>query len=297
MAQSAVKICDICVSAPGSCYCLSCEQRFCEHCKALHKRQKISMDHQFEGSCEELRDETSRCSDHDENFIYICTSCDTPVCRHCVTDKHNGHRMSELQDSIYFLKEKLAAIDLTIGEASQHVVDIEKGLKVYDRSIESVKRAIRNEGDKVKSLVDKYIDQQIDTLKQSTKSEKKKLKKNQTDNKIFIEKANAWNNRKIKILKQQKDTMTDDLKSLIEEVDGIQAVPIPAFPSIHYTITPVSKEDVASLIGTYKISQTKCGIEQYKHQSQKSVQQTTFREEGMFLRCKLCGGERIVSFE
>ncbi|CAC5400736.1 TRIM45 [Mytilus coruscus] len=229
MAQSAVKMCDICVSAPRSCYCLSCEQNFCEHCKALHKRQKISMDHQFEGSCEELRDVKSRCEDHNENFIYICTNCDMPVCRHCVTEKHNGHKLSALEDSIHFLKEKLAAIDLTIGEASQYVTDIDRGLKFYDRSIESVKRAIRNEGDKVKALVDRYIDQQIDNLKQRTKSEKEKLKKIRTDNKIVFEKANAMKDRKTKIIKQQNDTMTGDLKSLAVEVDGIQPVPISVF--------------------------------------------------------------------
>ncbi|VDI21510.1 Hypothetical predicted protein, partial [Mytilus galloprovincialis] len=52
MAQAASKTCEVCVSAPGSHYCIDCEEYYCGNCKLLHNRQKLSRNHQFQKASE-----------------------------------------------------------------------------------------------------------------------------------------------------------------------------------------------------------------------------------------------------
>lgn len=97
---------EICVSAPGSSYCLDCEQYYCENCKILYSRQKLSTNHEFREASNFIPEVESTCVDHNNVFSFVCVDCDVPVCGCCVTEKHDGHKMSQLSYTITQLKTK-----------------------------------------------------------------------------------------------------------------------------------------------------------------------------------------------
>jgi hypothetical protein len=87
MAQVANKVCDICMRTSGPHYCIQCDQLFCADCKMSHLRSKISKSHIFWSGT----NISTRCTDHAEDFIYLCADCDQLICRVCVTNAHTRH--------------------------------------------------------------------------------------------------------------------------------------------------------------------------------------------------------------
>lgn len=80
MAQSTFKTCKMCASAPGSHYCLDCEQCYYRNCKSLHTRQKVSTNHQFQDASDLIPEVKSRFSEHKEELTLICNTCNAQVC-------------------------------------------------------------------------------------------------------------------------------------------------------------------------------------------------------------------------
>lgn len=106
MAQSPSKTCETCINTPYSSYCLDCKQYFCENCKVLHSRQKISANHKFKGTLDFIPEAKSKCTDHNEKLF--CVHCEVLVCVCCVSAKHNGHKLSHSKDIIVQLKTIMA---------------------------------------------------------------------------------------------------------------------------------------------------------------------------------------------
>ncbi|CAG2243219.1 unnamed protein product [Mytilus edulis] len=200
MAQAASKTCEICVSALGSWYCLDCEQCFCENCKALHSRQKISANHEFKeaSNSDFIPEVKSKCTDHNEVFSFVCIACDVPVCVCCVTEKHNGHKLSKLKDTIAQLntkieKEILAKMDKTSG----NVTKLKHAISFFNGQVETVIKTIAEEGDKIKLMVDQYTAKRIASIQEKARIESKRLSSILSNHKIAFGNAYA--------LKQQEN--------------------------------------------------------------------------------------------
>jgi hypothetical protein len=79
----------------GPHYCTQCDQLFCADCKMSHLRSKISKSHIFWSGT----NISTRCTDHAEDFIYLCADCDQLICRVCVTNAHTRHALVDIKDS------------------------------------------------------------------------------------------------------------------------------------------------------------------------------------------------------
>jgi len=100
MAQAGNKTCEICMRASGLHYCTQCEQVFCDDCKMSHLRSKISRNHTFlSGSNIKTPKKKGGCTDHSEDFIYLCEDCNQLICRLCVTKAHKKHAVVDIKDS------------------------------------------------------------------------------------------------------------------------------------------------------------------------------------------------------
>ncbi|CAC5420372.1 unnamed protein product [Mytilus coruscus] len=177
MAQAACKTCEICENAPGSHYCVECEQYFCEKCKIFHKKkQNISKCHMFQSALDVIPAGKSKCKEHTDNFDFLCKTCNVPVCSSCVTDIHNGHKLSKILDSNSELKEKNdQELRQKIKDATSNMEKVEQGLSSFDEKVDIVIKAITDEGTKLKAMIDKHISQMIESLKDQSKKEKDKL--------------------------------------------------------------------------------------------------------------------------
>ncbi|CAG2243218.1 unnamed protein product [Mytilus edulis] len=264
MAQAASKTCEICVSAPGSWYCLDCEQHYCENCKILHSRQRLSTNHEFKKASDFIPEVKSKCTDHNEAFTFVCLACDVTVCVCCVTEKHNGHKLSQFKDIIVQLKTKIEEdISTKINKARENVSRLEQNRSAFNGQVETVIKSITEEGNKLKSMIDRCTAKRIASIQEKARYESKRLSAILSDHKIAVENANALNSRKISIEEQSRidGSLIKMLKTLNKDIDELEVCPLPKFPSPTYTPKVVNENDISQLLGTYELCEIKTGTE------------------------------------
>ncbi|XP_071141956.1 E3 ubiquitin-protein ligase TRIM71-like [Mytilus edulis] len=258
MAQAASKTCEICVSAPGSQYCLDCEQYYCENCKSLHKRQKSSTNHLFQNASELIPEGKSRCSQHKEEITLMCNTCNVPVCTSCVTGNHNGHKFSKLVDVIAQLRgENEQQIRDKTNEANQNITKIEVSLKSFDNDVESVIKAITDQSNNIKRMVDKSVSKMIALVKEQSTKEKDKLMKILSAAKSTLVAGQNLDRRRLDLDKARLDeTMVQQINKMKEEISklDIDSSSLHEFPKISFNSKTVTEDAISQLIGSYTLS-------------------------------------------
>ena len=255
MAQSALKICEICMSGSGTNCCLDCEQYFCMNCKIFHKRQKGTTNHEFQSAENVVPEVKLRCNEHKEDCVFVCDNCDISICMRCVTGKHKGHTVSNMKESIDELRKtfrKEMNTKLNVIQTSRK--QVETGLTTFDLSVASVINDIKEEGSTIKAMVDRHTDKMIATLRQNAQHEKESLTKTLADYKQQLEKAKEIEKREHKTQQSRDDASTiQHLKTLNGELSKLSVVPLPHAPSIKYSHKKVTGSDIDQLIGTYSL--------------------------------------------
>ncbi|XP_062602026.1 E3 ubiquitin-protein ligase TRIM71-like [Saccostrea cucullata] len=102
--------CDNCEVRAAQYLCKSCQGRLCKDCKLEHKQRRLTKDHVIVSLSADHGTKIlyPYCPDHDENRLeYYCSVCKTPVCTMCMTDKHNGHTVREIEEVYKEIREVL----------------------------------------------------------------------------------------------------------------------------------------------------------------------------------------------
>ncbi|XP_052089787.1 transcription intermediary factor 1-beta-like [Mytilus californianus] len=255
MAQVASKTCDICSSALTEHYCIDCEQYFCETCKGLHKRQRATRNHEFQSSSDLIQEVKSKCKEHDEDFIFLCSSCDVPVCRRCISGKHNGHKVANIDDSITNLTQDInIAIEKKLNIATKNVTQINSELKAFDLDVNSVIKEIRDEGHKMKAMIDRVVQKMIDDINSKAKQVREKLTKMVIEAQTGLQGITGLDLKRKELEKTRRDAaLFEKLKTLNSDIDKFQAITVPVLPSIRYTPKGIHVENVINLFGTYSL--------------------------------------------
>ncbi|XP_071138872.1 E3 ubiquitin-protein ligase TRIM71-like [Mytilus edulis] len=300
MAQTASKTCEICISATGSQYCLECEQYFCENCKTFHNRQKISKTHQFQSSTGVIPEGKSKCKDHNEDFSFVCKTCNVVVCSSCVTGSHTGHAFSKLMDSITQLKEKNTTyLSRKVQESTQNMKQIEEGIKEFDVKVEEVVKAITNEGAKLKAMVDKCVAEMISSVNDQFRREKDKLTKIMADIRMDLKAGSDLDKQIYELDKVRNDgNLLKSLQKLTDDIAELMIKPIPEFPNIKYTAKSATDNDVKQLFGNYIIREMRTQQTMNRERELPSPksdykQEVNTTERGRYVyECNTCGKER-----
>ncbi|CAC5355464.1 TRIM9_67 [Mytilus coruscus] len=167
MAQAASKTCEICVSGPGHNYCEQCDQLFCDGCKISHLRTKMTKNHTFLSGPNINPEVKLHCKEHDENFIYYCMECGTPVCKICAIKNHKRHDLSEIKESLEGINAEVKTdIETKIGKLQSKVAEVDQGTHTYQTDVKQVIQAIREEGRQLKEMIDKKVEGLIETIKE-----------------------------------------------------------------------------------------------------------------------------------
>ena len=236
-------------------FCRDCEQYFCMNCKCLHKRQKGTQNHEFQSAENVVQEVKLRCNDHKEDYVFVCDSCDLYICIRCVTGKHNGHKVSNMKESIDELRTTFRKeMDTKLGVIQTRQKQVETGLTTFDLSVTSVINEIKEEGSKIKEMVDCHIEKMIAILRQKAQHEKESLTKTLVDYKQQLEKATEIEKRENKISQSRDDASTiQHLKTLNDELSKLSVLPLPDLPSIKYSHKKVTDSDIDQLIGTFSL--------------------------------------------
>ena len=237
-------------------FCLICEQYFCMSCKSLHKRQKVTKNHEFQSAENIVPEVKLRCNEHKEDFLFVCDNCNISVCAQCVTGKHYGHKVSNMKKSISslrttFRQEMSTKLDVIQTNQKQ----LETGLTAFDLSVTSVINEIKEEGSKIKSMVDRHIEKMIATLREKTRHDKESLGKTLVNYKQQLENAKEIEKMEHKTQQSRDDASTiQHLKTLNDELSKLSVVPLPDLPSIKYSHKKVTDSNIDQLIGTYSLT-------------------------------------------
>jgi DNA repair exonuclease SbcCD ATPase subunit len=131
---------------------------------------------------------------------------------------------------------------------------VETGLTAFDLSVTSVINDLKEEGTKIKAMVDRHIEKMIATLREKAQHEKEPLTKTLVDYKQQSEKTKEIEKRKDKIQHSRDDaSILQNLKTLNDELSKLSVVSLPDLPSIKYSHKNVAESDIDQLIGTYSL--------------------------------------------
>jgi molecular chaperone DnaK (HSP70) len=225
------------------------------NCQSLHKRQKGTKNHEFQSGENVVPEVKLRCKEHKEDFLFVCDNCNISVCAQCVTGKHKGHTVSNMKESISSLRTTFRqemSTKLDVIQTNQKQVNT--GLTTFDLDVTSVINDIKEEGTKIKAMVDRHIDKMIATLREKARHEQDSLTKTLMDYKQQLEKAKAIEKREHKLQQSRDDASTiQHLKTLNDELSKLSVVSLPDLPSIKYSHKQVTDSDIDQLIETYSL--------------------------------------------
>ncbi|XP_063416409.1 E3 ubiquitin-protein ligase TRIM71-like [Mytilus trossulus] len=288
MAQAASKTCEICVSGPGHNYCEQCDQLFCDGCKISHLRTKMSKNHTFLSGPNINPEVKLYCKEHDENFIYYCMECNTPICKICVIKKHKSHDFAEIKESTEGIKAEVKmAIDMKMKNLQSKIANIDQGSNQYQADVHKVIQSIRAEGKRLKEMIDQKVEGLINTVKEKDTRNVQPLQSVGNELKIALDKANEQQ-KFYQDTQGIKDTskLLQKLKQMKSQIDQIQEIQIPIMPSVKYAKKTVAEGEIEKLFGELTFGETVKKEENPK--PQKNVRVTTTAKQYRY-RCKVCG--------
>ncbi|XP_061180441.1 E3 ubiquitin-protein ligase TRIM56-like [Saccostrea echinata] len=156
---------------PALFQCLTCLDYLCEECaKMRHSFTRQTRNHQVVSMKDiktgkhdnEIRlAQKTRCSSHtDEILLFLCTSCQAPVCRDCLIYKHREHGFKPIAD---LRKEKEQKINEIIDPLKKKLEDLQKSSAVLSVEINSCEA---NENVIVREIEERFSEA-IESLRRS----------------------------------------------------------------------------------------------------------------------------------
>jgi hypothetical protein len=191
------------------------------------------------------------CTDHDEDFIYLCEDCDRLVCRVCVTKAHQKHAVVEIKDSNKKVQTEISAyLDSKVNNVRSSATVIEEATKTYTAEVEATVKVIIEHGNLIKDMVDKKVDALIKALRERESIELQSLTKANTDCKDLLGEATRQQQIYQDIIKQCDEVVLfQKMKKIKYDIDNLLSFDVTSLPSATYNRKSVNFSDVERLFG------------------------------------------------
>ena len=225
-AQHATILCESGVDeSPAVAHCLTCSDHLCESCFELHKKQKVTRDHNVVmlKDLQQLDRKTGvksvrrklLCDEHkDELLKLFCKTCEKVICRDCALVKHRQHEYvfvhefrHEAQKQLELLVKKVEEKQAEFKVHSEHLAEV---CKSCSAAFDASKQEASAFFDKMVQSIEarrKKVFTDLDTLNQT---EEKKLNA-ETD---YLELALARLSNSIQFTKKMFDN-EDDVEMML----------------------------------------------------------------------------------
>lgn len=239
MAQVASKVCEICDGGGhGKYHCQECHQLFCENCKMIHTRQRISKYHTYLTVSNTNMEDKMFSNDHRSV---------TKVNRHSTTDSSEStkNKLEKLQT------ESLMNIEEKVAKAKSCISQMDNNRKSYREIIKKVISSITEDAEDLKKLVDKKVD---DFKKLIRDAEQKEIEKMMTYNKGCRADLQKFQSLEKDIKDEVATTdvyiqLLQKMKQLNTDVDSIELQEVPDEPDVSYKNKKLSGTDIDNLFG------------------------------------------------
>jgi hypothetical protein len=191
------------------------------------------------------------CTDHGEDFIYLCEDCDQLICRLCVTKAHKKHAVVDIKDSNKEMQTEISKyLDSKVGNVRSSAKVIEGRTKTYTTEVEATVRAIIEHGNTIKDMVDKQVDALVKALRERESIELQSLSKANTDCKDLLGEATRQQQIYQDMIKQCDEVaLFQKMKKMKSDIDNLKSVDVTSLPSATYNKNNANFSDVEKLFG------------------------------------------------
>jgi hypothetical protein len=191
------------------------------------------------------------CTDHGEDFIYLCEDCDQLICRLCVTKAHKKHAVVDIKDSNKEMQTEISKyLDSKVDNVRSSAKVIEGRTKTYKTEVEATVRAIIEHGNTIKDMVDKQVDALVKALRERESIELQSLSKANTDCKDLLGEATRQQQIYQDMIKQCDEVaLFQKMKKMKSDIDNLKSVDVTSLPSATYNKNNANFSDVEKLFG------------------------------------------------
>jgi hypothetical protein len=191
------------------------------------------------------------CTDHGEDFIYLCEDCDQLICRLCVTKAHKKHAVVDIKDSKKEMQTEISKyLDSKVDNVRSSAKVIEGRTKTYKTEVEATVRAIIGHGNTIKDMVDKKVDALVKSLRERESIELQSLFKANTDSKDLLGEATKQQQIYQDMIKQCDEVaLFQKVKKIKSDIDNLKSVDVTSLPSVTYNKNNANFSDVEKLFG------------------------------------------------
>jgi hypothetical protein len=203
------------------------------------------------GSNIKTQQKTGGCTDHNEDFIYLCEDCDQLICRLCVTKAHKKHAVVDIKDSNKEVQTEISKyLDSKVDNVRSSAKLIEGRTKTYTTEVEATVRAIIGHGNTIKDMVDKKVDALVKSLRERESIELQFLSKANTDCKDLLGEATKQQQIYQDMIKQCDEVaLFQKMKKMKSDIDNLKSVDVTSLPSATYNKNNANFSDVEKLFG------------------------------------------------
>ncbi|CAG2197489.1 unnamed protein product [Mytilus edulis] len=161
MAQSAIGTCEICNKAKGIDFCQECQQLFCNNCKLMHFRMKISRNHTFR-DVDQPEVKLTLCEEHEWPYILFCETCSSLICTKCAYKNHISHKIEEItvekiSEQQNKVSEQLERCSKNIKERQRDASEVKGQMQNNGKDYIELREEINSRGKTIKSYVDEVV--------------------------------------------------------------------------------------------------------------------------------------------
>jgi hypothetical protein len=218
----------------------------------LHLRLKLSRHHTFlSGHNIKTQKKTGGCTDHNEDFIYLCEDCDQLICRLCVTKAHKKHAFVDIKDSNKEVQAEISKyLKYKVSNVRLSAKSIEGGKKTYKTEVEAIVQAIIEQGHAIKEIVDRKVDALIKSLRERKIIELQSLSKANKGCKDLLEEATRHQQiYQDMITECDEVALFQKMKKIKSDIDNMKSVDVTRLPSTTYNREKVTLSEIEKLVG------------------------------------------------
>lgn len=230
--------CDICKNLV-SFSCRRCRVNICDTCVPVHLREKAVSSHDMVEYGTKDEDEECICELHPPNgcFTY-CKTCDIPICKLCVSDKHSTHETSQLSEQIEHILKKieqengrLQSFKADLKIVLDHTKNILSSLTIF---YTQRKDDITARGEEWHKYVEKTVQKLHHELNDMRNEHEGTLRKQKKEAEKVIENVDEINKQVAKLQKSKNLKELQNFVPIIEKQDALRdfshdQYPLPIF--------------------------------------------------------------------
>jgi hypothetical protein len=216
-----------------------------------HLRLKLCRNHIFLSGPNINTIKKVGCTDHGEDFIYLCENCDQLICRLCVTKAHKAHAVVDIKDSNKEMQTEISKyLDSKVDNVRSSAKVIEGTTKTYKTEVEATVRAIIGHGNTIKDMVGKKVDALVKALRERESIELQSLSKANNDCKDLLGEATRQQQIYQDMIKQCDEVaLFQKMKKMKSDIENLKSVDVTSLPSATYNRKNANFPDVENLFG------------------------------------------------